>query len=86
MIRHAGQLGDRTVLGGGSDTQVSGIVIRIEHCVLLIHGGDLLPQGSSTLATAITDREGNHLAGGGIHRDPHPVAVRFLAHLSTKVR
>src|SRR5262249_9752662 len=44
------QFGDRTGLGGGNDAYVSGIVIRREDRLLLIHGWNFVPS-SENLAT-----------------------------------
>ena len=68
------------MLGGGNDPRVGCILIRIERGLLLIHGGNLLPQGLSALATAVANVEGKDLASRSIHGNPYPLSVLFVPH------
>ena len=68
------------MLGGGNDARVSGLMIHIEYSVLLILGGNLLPQGCGALTATVANVEGTDLPDGGVHGNPNPVPVRLLAH------
>jgi hypothetical protein len=78
MIRLAGSLSDGSVLGGGNDSRVDCILICRDYSLLLILGGNLLPQGLTALATAIPDVEGKELAIDGVHGNPDPLSIHLL--------
>ena len=80
VIGLAGELGEGAVLGEGNDTCVDCVLIRIEQGALLIHGGNLVPQGFGALATAVPDMEGDDLTGRGVQRNPDPLLVLLLPH------
>ena len=80
MIGLTGQLGDGAMLGWRDDALVDLILIRIERGPLLIHSGNLFPQGDRTLATAVADVEGNDLVDGGVYGNPDPLPVCFVPH------
>ena len=78
MIGFAGVLRDGFVLCRRNDPGVDCILIRIECRLLAVHRRQIGPQLFRARVTAITDVAGNDLPCLLVHRDPHPLLVRFF--------
>src|SRR5215813_11271872 len=79
MIGHADQLGNRTMPSWRDDSCVDRILIGVEDCLFLIHGGDFVPERFTTQATTVADMKGDNLARSGVHGNPDPLPVRLGA-------
>jgi hypothetical protein len=79
VIGRADERGESTGLAGGNDLRVDRRVIRREQSRLRIHGGNFLPQGPGTLATAVAHVEGEDLAGRGVQGYLNPLPIHLLA-------
>ena len=80
MIGFAGVLRDGFMLRCGNDPGVDRVLIRIECRLLAVHRRQIGPQLLRARVTAITDVEGNDLPCLLVHREPHPLLVRFFRH------
>jgi hypothetical protein len=77
VIGYAAQLGARTALGRRNDPRVSGVVVGKAARALMIPGGNLLPPGFGTGATAVADVKGKDLARSCSPGHPHPLPILF---------
>jgi hypothetical protein len=66
VIGLAGELGEGAMLSWGEDPCVDVILIGVERGLLLIFGGNLLPQALGALAPAVAAVKGEDLASRSV--------------------